>query len=581
MAIRHFLATAFLAGLAGPVVAQSTISFPPPVNVSNSNPSTAFTDYRIVVDPDTLQKVHVVTYADGPNGARDIFVRHSVDDGATWSAALNLSNTVGQTNVVGAPGNSSRPSIAAESGNVLIAWIDSYCPGGSQGSYLGEGGSPTAFGCVYTSRSTDSGRSWSSAEQLTDGSRDAINTFPAASPSGFALAWQEDPAGVPADDDGGSSGASGTPGTDIHYSALSTLDFATAVPFPPDTTISDNTGTASGDPAATRPHLVLVDSLALLAYEETKSGAQGKDVLWHDFNLFMPDTVAAGGRVNDPSENARRVRIAAQPAASAGASDTRAIVIWRQGLTTQDGPADLFARRLTGGYGIGQMQAAINLSGSTLGSPSAENPDDSIRGHRAILDGDRLAVVYIYTPSEALRALQQATYNVFTRQSLDGGTSWSTPRNLSGLSNFDRMSFAPRIIKTPASIASGDPIDDRDPLVYVIGWDTRTNQANSEGAERFDVWAAYTTDFGSSFATPIPVSTTSAGEYAIILQAFPSGERICAVWRLRDADTRPDAYHACGSLQLSLQAVPTNATLALALLAALTLLATAWTRSRL
>ena len=557
MRLRHFMTAGIVcAAFAAPAAAQFTIDFPPGVNVSNTPESTAFTDYRIVVDPGTLEKVHVVTYADGPNTARDIFVRYSVDDGATWSSAVNVSNTAGQTNVVGAPGNSNRPSIAAENGNVLIAWIDTYCPGGAQGSYTNDDGELTAFGCAYVARSTDSGRTWAAAEQLTDGARDAINTEPAASPSGFALAWQEDPAGVNGPGNGGASGGSGSPGTNIHYTALAAADFGSGTPFPADTRVSDNTGTASGDPAATRPNLQLAGSTALLAYEETKVGAPGKNVLWHDFDMFTPPADAAGDIVNDPNENARRTRIVAQTPAEAGASGTLALLIWRQGLTTQDGPADFMARRAVGGYGIGQFEPVINLSGATLTSPTSEDPDDSVRGHRAILDGDRVAIAFIYTVSEPLRALQQATSDAMTRQSVDGGATWSPMRNLSGITDFSTIAFAPRIAATPAAIASGDPLDQRNPEVYVVGWDTRTNTVDNDEGERIDVWAAYTEDYGVRFSDPIPVANGPAGEYAVVLQPFPSGRKVCAVWRQRDAVTRPDAFHSCGQRVPEARPVP-------------------------
>ena len=563
------------AALAAPAAAQFTIDFPPGVNVSNTPASTAFTDYRIVVDPGTLEKVHVVTYADGPNTERDIFVRYSVDDGATWSAAVNLSNSAGQTNVIGAPGNSNRPSIAAENGNVLIAWIDTYCPGGAQGSYTNDQGELTAFGCAYVARSTDSGRTWSAAEQLTDGSRDAINTMPAASASGFALAWQEDPAGVSAPGNGGASGGGGSPGTNIHYTALA--DLASGTPFPDDTRVSNNTGTASGDPAATRPNLQLAGFTALLAYEETKAGSSGKNVLWHDFDMFNPPADAMGAIVNDPDENARRARIVAQTPAEAGASGTLALLIWRQGVGTQGAPADFMARRAVGGYGIGQLQPVINLSGATLTSPTSEDPDDSIRGHRAILDGDRVAVAFIYTPSEPLRELQQATYDAMTRQSMDGGVTWRPMRNLSGITDFSIIAFAPRIAATPATIASGDPLDQRNPDAYLVGWDTRTN---TNERERLDVWAAYTEDYGLRFSDPIPVATSPAGEFSVVLQAFPSGRQVCAVWRQRDSETRADAFHSCGSRVFVSEArpVPVASWPALLLLIGLMIAGTLWWR---
>jgi hypothetical protein len=550
--------------------AQFTIDFGPGVNVSNTPDSTARTDYRIVVDPGTQEKVHVVTYAEGPNGQRDIFVRHSTDDARTWSPPVNLSNTAAQSNVLDEPGNSRRPAIAASDGGVLISWVDTYCPGGNQGTYTDDEDELTAFGCIHVARSNDAGRTWSTGEQLTDGSRDAINPYPAASSSGFALAWQEDPEGVPGTGQEGASGASGSPGTNIHYSALSGADFASATPFPADTVVSDNTGTSGGDPAATRPNLQLTGGTALLGYEEKKDGARGKNVILHTFGLLTPPSGAAGDVMNDPAENARRVRITAQPAAAAGPSDTRALFIWRQGVGVQGAPADFMMRRAVGGHDFARFQPAINLSGATLASPTDANPDDSIRGHRAILNGDRAAVVYIYTPSETLRALQEANYNATTRSSRDGGATWSAPRNVSGVTDNTITAFAPRIIATPPAIPSGDPLDTRDPDAYFVGWDTRTNTVEPHESERIDAWTAVTGTFGADFSDPLPVANDpAAGEYSVVLQTFPSGRVLCAVWRQRDAETRPDAWIRCGPRNLVPRIVSVGswpALLALALL---------------
>lgn len=272
---RFLLFMLLMLGATSWLSAQYTLDFGPAVNVSDTPAGTARSDYRIVVDPVTLEKIHVVTYADGRNGERDIFVRHSAD-GVTWSAAINLSNTAQQTNVLGEPGNSLRPAIVASGGRVLISWVDKYCPGGAQGSYVAEGGATLAFGCIYAARSTDAGRTWSGAELLTDGSRDAINPFPAAGPAGFALAWQEDPAGVPGGGEEGSPGARGSPGSNIHYSALSLSDFSALAAFPAAVRVTDNTGTADGDPSATRPHLKLAGASALLGYEEKRPVRQAR-----------------------------------------------------------------------------------------------------------------------------------------------------------------------------------------------------------------------------------------------------------------------------------------------------------------
>lgn len=528
------------------VVAQPTIDFGPAVNVSDTPTGTAGTDDILVVDQATLEKLHLVAYADGPNGRRDVYVRYSTDEGSTWSSPVNVSNTAGQTNVVGGFGNSRRPAIVADGDEVLLVWNDRYCPGGSQGSYSPDG-VPTAFACIWAARSTDAGRSWSAAEQLTDGSRDAINQFPAASADGFALAWQEDPAGVSQGDADGASGASGNPGTDIHYAALSKADFVGATPFPAPVEVSDNVSTSSGEPRATRPNLQLVGSNALLAYEETKPGGGGKNVHWHDFGFLSPPSGSAGSVVNqEAGENARRVRIVAQSVAEAGAGGATAMVLWRQGVGSEGAPADFMMRRATGGYGIGQFDDAVNLSGATLDEATGFDPEDSIRGHRGILDGSFAAVVFIYTPSEADRALQQATYNVRTRRSFDGGQTWSAPRNVSGISDFGRMAFAPRIVATPPTIPSGDPLDVRNGNIYFLAWDTRENLVDQHESERFDAFAAITVDRGENFSAPVPIADSIAEEWETGLQVWPSGEIVCANWKQRDPGESSETWFRCG-----------------------------------
>lgn len=560
--------------------AQYTLEFGPAVNVSDTPAGTARSDYRIVVDPVTLEKIHVVTYADGRNGERDIFVRYSTD-GVTWSSAINVSNTAQQTNVLGEPGNSRRPAIAASGGRVLISWVDKYCPGGAQGTYVAQGGDTLAFGCIYAARSIDAGRTWSGAEILTDGSRDAINPFPAAGSAGFALAWQEDPAGVPGGGEEGSPGARGSPGSDIHYSALSFADFSASAVFPAAVQVSDNTGTADGDPSATRPHLKLAGATALLGYEETKSGAQGKNVHWHDFPFLTPPSNAVGAVLNDPAENARRIRLVGQTPMDSGPSGTLALAIWRQGVETREAPADLMLRRAVGGYGIAQMAPAVNLSGTTLDEPTSANPEDSIRGHRAILSGDFAAVAYIYTPSEALRALQQANYNTMTRRSLDGGATWSPAHDLSVLQDTTLTTFAPRIVGTPPTIPTGEPEDMRDPGAYFVGWDVRTNAADVHDAGKLDAFVSVTGDFGGLFSAPIPVADSMSEEFELGLQAFPSGTVLCAIWKQRDPGLNPDTWFRCGDRFAAPVIVPSLSTWGSAALVLLILITVGRLRRRL
>jgi len=318
----------------------------------------------------------------------------------------------------------------------------------------------------------------------------------------------------------------------------------------------------------------------MLGYEEKKDGAQGKNVVLHRFGFLSPPSLSPGDVVNDTAENARRVRIVAQAIGRTGASDTRALIIWRQGIGTQGAPADLMMRRAVGGYGFAELQPAINLSAATLDTPTHANPDDSIRGHRAILDGDRAAVVFIYTPSEALRALQLVNYNTTTRQSRNGGVTWSAPRNVSHVEDTTITAFAPRIIGTPPTIPSGDPLDARDRDAYFVGWDTRTNTVEPHEAERLDAWTAVTGNFGLDFSDPIAIADSAAGEYSVVLQTVPSGRVLCAVWRQRDDATRPDAWIRCGPKSPLPVVVPVDSWPALVVLMLLMLAAAAWFRPR-
>lgn len=257
-----------------------------------------------------------------------------------------------------------------------------------------------------------------------------------------------------------------------------------------------------------------------------------------------------------------------------------ALVIWRQGIETQEGPADLMLRRAVGGYGIGQMTPAVNLSGTTLGEPTSANPEDSIRGHRAILSGDFAAVAYIHTPSEVLRALQQANYNTMTRRSLDGGATWSPSRDLSGLQDTTLTTFAPRIVGTPPTIPTGEPEDLRDPAACFVGWDIRTNAADVHNAGKLDAFVAVTGDFGRLFSEPIPVADSISEEFELGLQAFPSGTVLCAIWKQRDPGLNPDTWFRCGNRFAAPFTVPTLSVWGLAVLALLILVIGAWLRRR-
>lgn len=119
----------------------------------------------------------------------------------------------------------------------------------------------------------------------------------------------------------------------------------------------------------------------ILAYEEMKALGEGgsdpeaepedigKNIWYHSFDMFHPDMVAQGGQLNPPAidretgtyfemleddfgnlfyetEIARRFNLMSQSLDEMGASETTGILIYKQGIINQGGPADIFLRRL-------------------------------------------------------------------------------------------------------------------------------------------------------------------------------------------------------------------------------------------
>jgi hypothetical protein len=126
-----------------------------------------------------------------------------------------------------------------------------------------------------------------------------------------------------------------------------------------------------------------VSAWVVMAYEELKALGNGggdveedpidigKNIWYHTFDMFEPDIVSQGAMLNQPAidretddffelleddfgnyfyetEIARRFNIMTQSASKAEESkeDTTAILIYKQGIINQGGPADIFLRRL-------------------------------------------------------------------------------------------------------------------------------------------------------------------------------------------------------------------------------------------
>jgi len=254
--------------------------------------------------------------ADLERPARDIYIRYSDDDGVTWSAAVNISNTASLTSIqtewqgngTGVSdfhGDSDKPNVFNNGNNVVVSWGDKFCDPAVQGSitYAERNLREIPFSCMYAVRSKDGGKTFTARERLSDGSRDAKQDVNRGTSKAWIVTWQEDPGGLllgeaegPGD---GASGANVAMGTDIWYSyvQVDNNDFGSGELFKPATRVTNNwtmmedkhnTGNEieSGETGASRANIGLVGGTVILAYEESKGSKgtdMGKYIRYHSF----------------------------------------------------------------------------------------------------------------------------------------------------------------------------------------------------------------------------------------------------------------------------------------------------------
>lgn len=527
-----------------------------------------------------------VTYA-----PRDVFVVASSDGGASWSVPINVSNTATLTDesvfydragdgsgFANFPGDSDKATVFAAGNNLVITWNDTYCGEGLHGParYQGSMGMiEVPYRCLYAARVIVSSGNITliSVDRVTDGTRDVKNEIARGTGAGFALAWQEDPAGLQlgeARGEGdGASGARVSKGTDIWYAWIGKSEFADpAKSWHGPVAISDNfdygAGTVTGG-GASRPIMAMSGSpaFALLAYEETKNSDGvdvGKYVRFHQFKFNAPPEHEAGVIVSTPTENGRRARIlsASTPGDTHG---TRMVLMWRQGEGIQGAPADVMVRigSVPPGTDLGSVpnagfrvedlwpavdpedplnnEPALNISGAALGDPTSVDPVTDSKAHRAVLDGDFIYAAYVQDPNVKDGSDH---YHFYVRWSDDGGSTWSAPIRASAAMPASANIIEPRLIRTPGSGTSGAPEDIRNADVFVVAWGTGIIPEDALEPVRDALFVTRTVDRGLSFerVQALESSRTAPNQTdeQIQLRVTPDGQKVYAVWIRRDAE---------------------------------------------
>jgi hypothetical protein len=108
-----------------------------------------------------------VVYTDSGSGRGDIFFRRSTDGGATWKPGVNLSNNFAQSN---------SPDVAASGSNVYVVWSN----WGGAGEYE-----------IFFKRSLDSGTTWKANVNISKNPTRSSEPQIAASGSNVYVAWPD------------------------------------------------------------------------------------------------------------------------------------------------------------------------------------------------------------------------------------------------------------------------------------------------------------------------------------------------------------------------------------------------------
>lgn len=349
-----------------------------------------------------------------------------------------------------------------------------------------------------------------------------------------------------------------------------------------------------GRRAATRPNIFLQpytradgskSAWVILGYEESKGYTEpgafdvGKNVIYHSFDMTVPDTISAGHIINLPEvkpdgtvttqyENARRVRFILQPANKVGPSRTPLLVIYKQGRDGTGSPSDIFLRRFVippgdptyaNPYRIENLQpGALNMSSFSPSGPyyvdqqhpedgakipgmlqteanlydqSYTNPFSEARAHRGQIRGDSVVLGYVQTMNWKAALNGRDRYDLYVRRSFDGGQTWTdalgnfeAARNLSNLPDNSYSVIEPRIVSTPGTITNpdgtptGNPEDKENPKVYVVAYGTSTNTADEDdeaGKAPADLFYARTTNFGETYET-VTAPDGTTGQFSLL-----------------------------------------------------------------
>lgn len=285
-------------------------------------------------------------------------------------------------------------------------------------------------------------------------------------------------------------------------------------------------------------------------------------------------------------ENARRPRFLIQSKANATAGDgtgTVMVALYKMGENGKGRPSDIIMQRWEASSGDTgnpydikylvdevqnissvtpvEMYDFINDSGDpqekmltwvqtedNLDDATSDYDNDDARAHRGFIRGDFLAVAYTWTPNWTAARNGNDVYNLYIRRSFDGGETWTTDPDGSGVTNYEVFRIAdetsedflkrelvpipvgagefeparnvslirntkqsviePRLVGVPGTIAGGYEEDTQDPNAFWVTFGTELNvdtnipkdlENEEETGGPLDLYYSYSTDLGETY----------------------------------------------------------------------------------
>jgi hypothetical protein len=392
---------------------------------------------------------------------------------ALWLSALVLAITApglataqsfsGVINVSQTNGNSRQPHIVVSpAGVVHVAWSDD--PTNSQGQYR-----------ILYRRSFDNGQSFSSPVTISTGTGAALRPKMALSGDRVYMVWMQDP---------DTAQESNTKEIMFSRSLNGGASFSAPVNL-------------SNTPGHSQEARIAVDSAGTIHVVWDEASPSRHVAIRRSFDggaSFDGQRSVAGVKMGPCPPGSIPSFCTTYPGVATDLSTGAVYVTWHDFVVAGSGnPQVFFSRSLDGGN---NFSAAKNISNAPIHAHCA-----------AITVGPSGRILIAY---EQIKQVNPHTHNAMFVQSTDGGTSFSTPKNLS-----NTPSWAISDYPWPAEAPNG---------AIVVGWED-----NSAGGEPDAVYAI-STDGGLSFSGLVDLSNNPAGVSTEVVTVFGGDGFLYVVW---------------------------------------------------